>query len=273
MLPIALQLYSIRDDVAADMHAALVKVKEMGYDGVELAGALRAEPEQIKAWCDELGLIPISAHVPYVSLLNDTEETIKQYAKIGVKYVAIPGYSEEYRPGREKFGELIESMYKIGDICKKYGIQLIYHNHDFEFAKIDGEYALDYIYRTVPADVIEPQLDTCWVNVGGEDPAAYVRKYSGRINIVHLKDFAGQKSKKMYALIGIDEKETAEEANTFEFRPVGFGKQNMPDIMKASIEAGAKWVVVEQDNPSLGKTPLECAKLSIDYLKLLSQIV
>ena len=71
----------------------------------------------------------------------------------------------------------------------------------------------------------------------------------------------------MYELIGIDKK--VEHTNTFEFRPVGFGNQNIPDILAASEKAGAGWVVVEQDQPSMGKTPLECAKMSRDYLQLL----
>jgi len=71
----------------------------------------------------------------------------------------------------------------------------------------------------------------------------------------------------MYELIGIDKK--AARPSNFEFRPVGFGKQNMPDILDASVKAGAGWVVVEQDQPSMGRTPMECVKLARDYLKLL----
>ena len=71
--------------------------------------------------------------------------------------------------------------------------------------KINGEYALDILYREVPADLLSTQIDTCWVNVGGENPAEYIRKYAGRVEIVHLKDFTGGKSENMYALIGIDD--------------------------------------------------------------------
>lgn len=145
-------------------------------------------------------------------------------------------------------------------------MQLLYHNHDFEFVKIDGKYALDILYDTVPADLLKTELDTCWVNVGGENPADYVRKYTGRAPVVHLKDFAGEKSEHMYELIGIEE-EKKEEKQKFEFRPVGYGKQDFKAILAASEDAGAEWVIVEQDQPSMGKTPLECAKMSIDYLR------
>ena len=136
-------------------------------------------------------------------------------------------------------------------------------------AKLDGEYALDILYREVPAGLLQTQLDTCWVNVGGENPADYVHKYQGRMPTLHLKDFVGSKSEHMYDLIGIDEGDVKKEDNAFELRPVGYGKQDFPAILEAAESCGVSWVIVEQDEPSMGKSPLECAKLSIDYLKTL----
>ena len=194
---------------------------------------------------------------------------IKTYKEIGCEYVVIPYLTEEYRPGNPKFKEVIEGAKTLGVKAKELGMKLAYHNHDFEFEKIDGEYALDILYKEVPADLLQPQLDTCWVNVGGENPADYIRKYAGRIEILHLKDFAGQKSENMYALIGIDEDEKKDTQGKFEFRPVGSGVQNFPAILQAAKEVNAKWVVVEQDSPSMGLTPMECIKSGIDYLKTL----
>ena len=126
------------------------------------------------------------------------------------------------------------------------------------------------MYERVPADLLKTELDTCWVNVAGENPAAFVLKYSGRAPVVHLKDFymPAKKPEKMYALIGIDdsEAEQKDEADSFGFRPVGYGAQDIPAIIAASEKAGAKWLVVEQDDPSMGKTPMECAQMSIEYL-------
>ena len=96
-------------------------------------------------------------------------------------------------------------------------------------------------------------------------PAEYVKKYAGRTPVVHLKDFFGEKSDDMYELIGEETK--PKRPGGFEFRPVGHGLQNFPAILKAADEAGAEWVVVEQDKPSMGLTPMECAKASIDYLR------
>jgi len=267
-LPVALQLYSIRDEVAKDMKAALVKVKEMGYAGVEFAGLFGNKPADIKAMCAEIGLTPISAHVPIDELVKAPAETIAAYVEIGVKFVVIPYVIEDRRPGGAKFEQTIEDIKMIGAEANKQGLTLLYHNHDFEFTKIDGEYGLDILYTRVSADLLKTELDTCWVNVGGENPSKYVLKYTGRAPVVHLKDFSGEKSADMYELIGI-KKDAPKRPGNFEFRPFGFGYQNVPNILDASVKAGAEWVVVEQDQPSMGRTPLECVKLSRDYLALL----
>lgn len=265
-LPVAIQVFSVRDDAAKDLRATLLKLKEMGYDGVEFAGLYGNAPEDIAKMCKEIGLVPISAHVPYKDMVADPEGVLAQYKTIGCKYVAIPYLTPEDRPGTENFGKVIENAKMLGRVAKDMGMQLLYHNHEFEFLKINGKYALEILYDSVDEDLLKTELDTCWVNVGGEEPAAYVRKFTGRAPVVHLKDFKGEKSENMYELIGIENKAPERPAN-FEFRPVGSGAQCFPEILKASEDAGAEWVVVEQDRPSMGLTPLECAKKSREYLK------
>lgn len=268
-LSIAVQVYSVRDFAEKDFFSTLEQIKQMGYDGVEFAGLYGYSPADIKKKCSELGLEPISAHVPYYEILANPEGVLSQYAEIGCKYVALPYLTPECRPGTDGFADVVKNADMIGKVAKKLGMTLLYHNHDFEFEKIDGEYALDILYNTVPADLLQTELDTCWVNIGGEDPAAYIRKYSGRTPVVHLKDFVGGKSDNMYGLIGIESDEKAAEPQQFEFRPVGYGLQNFPEIISASKESGASWVVVEQDVPSMGLTSMESIKKSIDYLKTL----
>jgi len=263
---IALQVYSVRDQMQEDFYGTLKKVKAFGYSGVEFAGLYGNDPLEVKKMCEEIGLVPISAHVPFVELMGKMEETIDCYAKLGVKFVVIPYLTEEYRPGQPGFQEVIDGAKVLGQKLNEKGITLGYHNHDFEFIKIDGEYALDILYKEVGPELLQTQIDTCWVNIGGEDPAEYVKKYAGRTPIVHLKDFVGSKSDNMYALIGIDEDEKKDKEGTFEFRPVGKGKQNFPAIVEAADAGGAEWYVVEQDEPSMGLTPLECAETSIKYL-------
>ncbi len=265
-LPIAVQMYSVRDDANADFYGTLKRIKEMGYDGVEFAGLYGNTPEQIKKWCAELGLEPISAHVPFVDMLKDPMTVLRQYSEIGCKYVVVPYLIPEHRPGHENFPYVVEFISILCKAAKSLGMTMLYHNHDFEFLKIDGKYALDILYDTIPAELLETELDTCWVNVGGEEPSDYIKKYSGRAPVVHLKDFTGDRSDDMYELIGI-EKKAPTRPSGFEFRPVGKGKQNFPAILEASKAAGAGWVVVEQDQATMGLTPMESIKASIDYLK------
>ena len=266
-LSVAVQVYSVRDFAEQDMRGTLQKIKDMGYAGVEFAGLYGNSAEDVKAMCDEIGLVPISAHVALADMRKDCDKVIKDYSTIGCKYIVVPYLNPADRPGAEGWEQTIADIREIGKKAHENGLTLLYHNHDFEFVTIDGKYALDILYDTIPADYLQTEIDTCWVNVGGENPAEYVKKYAGRAPVVHLKDFVGEKSNNMYALIGIDSDKEASEPSKFEFRPVGKGKQDFPAILAAAKDAGAEWVVVEQDEPSMGLTPMESIKTSIDYLK------
>lgn len=267
-LPVALQVYSVRDDMAADFEGTLRKVKAMGYAGVEFAGLHGHDAKTVKNLLAEIGLLPVSAHISIDEFLADMDDTIDAYLEIGCKYAAIPYLVEELRPGAPKWTETVENIRKIAQAAKAKGLQLMYHNHDFEFVKINGEYALDKLYETLSPDLLQTELDTCWVNVAGVDPVGYVKKYSGRTPVLHLKDFTGSKTDNMYELIGIEDKKAAY-TKAFEFRPVGYGKQDIPSLIEAAEESGTKWLVVEQDFPSMNKSPMQCAQMSINYLKTL----
>ena len=144
-LPVALQLYSVRDELEADFEGTIAKVKEFGYDGVEFAGLYGKSAEQVKKILADAGLTPVSAHVPLDELLSDTQAVVATYKEIGCKYIAVPYLPEDRRPGTEGFDRTIEDIKKIADVCNEQGIQLLYHNHDFEFKKLDGKYALDIL--------------------------------------------------------------------------------------------------------------------------------
>lgn len=267
--PVAVQLYSVRDDMAADFQGTLAKVREMGYDGVEFAGLFGHEPAQIKHWCDSLGLKPISAHVPLADMLADADKVMADYKAIGCEYVVVPYVTEERRPGGELYMQMIEEIKAIGEKAKAAGLTLLYHNHDFEFKKLEnGDTGLDFMYASVDPTLLQTELDMCWVKYAGYEPVEYLQKYDGRSPVVHLKDYykEGEMEGDPYALIGLNEGEK-KPAGAFEFRPLGTGVQDVPAIVAAAREAGSKWLVVEQDQPSLGKAPLECVKMSIDYLK------
>ena len=265
---IGYQVYSAREDAAKDLRGTLQKIKDLGYDGVEFAGLYGHEATEVHAMLDEIGLRAISHHVPFDTMRKDIDKVISDNLTLGCSYIAIPFLGEADRPGSAGFAATIRDMYRFGRKIKDAGMTMLYHNHDFEFCTISGIYGLDFIYEAVPECILHTEIDCCWVKYAGVDPAGYVTKYAGRCEVVHLKDFVGRKEegKNPYALIG--EKEDTAKADSgvpFEFRPVGYGCQDIPPILEAGLAAGAKWFIVEQDL-SVGRTPLEAAKMSIDYL-------
>ena len=140
----------------------------------------------------------------------------------------------------------------ISEGCKKHGMTLLYHNHDFEFAKTpDGTYVLDQLYAEVPADVLGAEPDTCWIKVGGPDPSEWLKKYSGRCPLVHVKDFRRR-------------------ADGVDLLALGEGEQDFPTLVKTAKECGAQWLVIEQDDHPYG-TPMGDMKKSLDYLRELGK--
>lgn len=272
MLPVGLQLYSVRNEMEKNFKGTLREVSEMGYDGVEFAGLFGKDPAEVRELLKKYSLVPVSAHVPLAEMTADTDKVINDYKTIGCKYIAVPYMEEQYRPGTPAFPDTIKTIKELGKKFREAGMTLLYHNHDFEFVKIDGKYGLDILYDSVPAGYLQTELDTCWVNVGGADPVEYIEKYSGRAPVVHLKDFVmkgKKKPEKLYALIGIDDNEEQTENDSFSFKPIGYGVQDMPAIIKASEKAGAEWLIVEQDEPDKGNTEFSASKKSIDYIRSL----
>lgn len=264
-LPVGVQLYSVRDFLQNDLKGTLKKVKAIGYDYVEPAGLYGNSASDFRAALDEAGLTAICAHVPYAEMAADLDKVIADYTTIGIKYIAVPYLGDDDRAGGKNYSEVLKNISAFAKKFAENGMTLLYHNHDFEFLKLDnGKYALDDMYDTIPE--LQTELDCCWVKVAGEDPASYIRKYEGRCPVVHLKDFTGEKSANMYNLIGL--KESAKVTSTFAFRPVGYGKQDIPSIITAAIESGAFYLVVEQDNPG-EQTSLEAIEMSRNYLKTL----
>lgn len=269
---IGLQLYSIREDMEKDMDSALRQVKEMGYDCVEFAGYFDHSAEEVKAMLDKYGLECVSVHQAPQLFVDEGQKAVDYIKTLGVKYAAVPWYDADKLAGSPEWDNTVKMFTDVAELLKKNGIKMMYHNHDFEFNKVDGKFILDWIYDTIPQDLIEPEVDTCWVHYAGYNPAEYLLKYSGRINIVHLKDFACKNlgGGPVYALIDEDgkEKKSSKEENGFEFRPVGHGIQDIPSIIEASEKAGASVLIVEQDQ-SNDRPPMEAAKMSREYLKSL----
>ena len=272
-LPVGIQVYGLRDlleNTPEQFPVVMKQVKELGYDGVELAGLYGLDPTFIRDTLAEIGLTPLSAHVPLADMTADIEKVIADYQLIGVDYLVVPYLPEEYRHLTPGYPVVIEEMKKIGAAVKAAGMKLLYHNHNFEFVRLEnGTFGFDDIYRQVPADLLMVEPDTCWIKVAGQDPVEYIHKYGSRCEVIHLKDFVKEGNPlNLYKLIGIETEKKEEDTGFFEFRPVGFGQMLWEPILNASLEAGAKWVVVEQDE-HYDLPPMECARRSREYLKIL----
>ena len=268
---VGIQLYGVKEAMKADFEGTLKEIADMGYEYVEFAGYHGRTAEEIKAVLDKYGLKCISVHQG-LDFYNDDPDAAAEFLKtFGVKYSIIPWYKKEELAGTDAWDDTVKRFTGVAKVLKAHGMKLGYHNHDFEFETYDGKYLHDYIFEAVPADLIDPEFDTCWVHYAGLDPVDKIREFSGRVEVVHLKDFVCDRlaGGPTYDLIDKDGKpiKTTREDNNFEFRPLGQGRQNFEAILKACEECGTEYVIVEQDKVYGGMTELEAAKLSRDYLK------
>ncbi len=268
---IGLQLYSVRDDLAADFEDTLRQVKALGYDYVEFAGYYGGKTgEELKAILDEIGLRSISVHQGLDFFVEGGQAAFDFFKAYGVSYIVIPWYDLGKLAGSPDW-EVTKALFmQVATEAKKNGMSLLYHNHDFEFNKIGDRYIYDVMFEEL-AGYVDPQPDTCWLHYGGVDPAAYVRKYGDRIDVVHLKDFTCTKlaAGPVYALIDNDgnavEKPSQEDSG-FCLVPLGKGRNNFEEILGACDEINADLLIVEQDNFT-GMTPMEGVAESRRYLK------
>ncbi|MDO5022182.1 MAG: sugar phosphate isomerase/epimerase [Eubacteriales bacterium] len=263
-IKIGYQLYSARELVEKSMRNVLKELSALGYEGVEFAGFFGHSSEEINAMLKEFNLEAASSHVPVKDLRENLDSIIQFHKEIGCKHIVVPYIEKGERPGEEGFAGILRLIFEVGQKCRENGIQLLYHNHDFEFKKVSQMYGLDFIYTAVPEDLLKTEIDTCWVHYAGLDPVEYVKKYAGRAPVVHLKDYNGVKiSGDPYALIGLDEESDKDES--FAYAPFGHGVQNVKELLNAGKVAGAEWFVVEQDEPT-ENGPMADAKLSIESI-------
>ena len=236
---VGIQLYGVRKSMAADFEGTLKSLSEMGYEYVEFAGYHGKSSEEIKAILDKYNLKCVSVHQGIEFFDEDPEEKCAFLKNFGVKYNVIPWYEKEKLAGSAEWEETKAKFARAAATLKKNGMMLGYHNHEFEFQKADEKYLHDYIFEAIDEDSIVPELDTCWVRYAGLDPVSMIKKYKGRVEIVHLKDFVCKSfaSGPVYDLIdgsGNDSgKPKSREENEFLFRPLGKGIQDFAAILAA----------------------------------------
>jgi len=242
-LPIALQTYTVRDQMEKDVPGTLKAIADIGYENIEIAGTAGLPAAELRKMCDDAGLSIVSAHMAPPA--EDAVSAFADEAKIlGISFV-VTGMPGELRGSAEGYRTHAKNCEKIALALKPYGLTLCYHNHSFEFKTFDGKYGLDILYEESAPDSLQAQFDVYWVQHGGEDPAAYILKWRDRCKLLHLKDMLG------------DEKKS--------FSEVGEGILDWPSIFKAADEIEPAWYIVEQD--VCARPSLESAKISFENLK------
>lgn len=241
-LPIALQLYSVRDEMEKDFIGTLKKVADIGYKGVEFAGFGNLPAVQLKEALADLGLTPVGSHTGVDLLSDKLDEVIEYNLTLENKYIICPYYKLE---SKEDIIKASQFFSKAGEKIRASGLDFLYHNHDFEFKKYDGEYGLDILFKGVKPGYMSAEIDSGWVFYAGVNPAAYIKSYTGRCPLIHIKDFLTSDSRS--------------------FTEIGKGIVDVKAIAAAAVEAGTKWLIVEQDECSIPS--LESVHISFENLK------
>lgn len=251
-MKIGAQLYTVRDfaRTTEDFSETLKKVADIGYRTVQVSGTCAYEAEWLRDELVKNGLECVITHTPISDIRDKTEKVCRDHGIFGCRNIgigAIPG------------GKLTDEVYEkfvldFAPVSKRIaeaGYKLFYHNHAFEFSRsADGRIFMERILSDFPAEYLGITLDTYWVQYGGADVCEWIEKLSGRVECMHLKDM------------------TATFNNGNRMAPVGSGNMNFEKIIGASEKAGARYLLVEQDD-CYGEDPFSCLKRSYEYLRSL----
>jgi sugar phosphate isomerase/epimerase len=258
---IGLQLYTVRDAMDKDPSATIARVAQIGYNSVEGATYTGTEkfygmsPAAFKKVLEQNDLVMPSSHyrlgeekingaIMKGTILHGWDKAVDDAAEVGLKYMVCAYLSEAERGDLDHYKYVADQLNIAGERCKKSGIQLCYHNHNFEFVKQGDTYPYDILMAT-DKNLVKMEMDIYWVKKAGQDPIALFKKHPGRFPLWHVKDMDN----------------TAAQA----FTEVGNGIINFKEIFKHKNEAGMKYFFVEQDK--CPGSPFDSISKSIKYIK------
>jgi sugar phosphate isomerase/epimerase len=244
---IGLQLYTVRDIFKADPFGTLKKLATIGYNSIEYADMpdLPLKHAAFKKAAADLGMTVPSGIYDNKQWFTDTEMLLDRAESLGNKYVCNSWIDASQRSLSDILKQA-EGFNKIGEAAKKRGMHYIYHNHEFEFAKLDGDKSMmDVLIQNTDPKYVNYELDMYWTVAGGADNVAYMKKYPGRFPCCHIKD------------------RTADGKMV----DVGDGVINWSDIFAHAKIGGIEYYFVEHDEPT-APADVDVAK-SYNYLKKL----
>jgi sugar phosphate isomerase/epimerase len=279
-LPIGLQLYTVGDDMDRDAAGTLKAVAAAGYKQVELSPLTKTSPKDLKKALDDAGLKNPSGHYMLPDLLSTLQEKIDFAHQFGQEYmiVTVPWVADPSRfksdPAQGQIGVFLaiisgltlddwkwnaEQFNKVGEQVNKAGLQLGYHNHNFEWKSYGGVTAYDEFLRLTDPGLVKLELDCGWATVAGQDPIAYLTKYPERYRLLHVKDFRN----------GFTPRTTLMDKSAGAPVPteLGRGVIDYRKIFAAAHKAQIRAIFVEQEPPFTEMPALEAIKVDYEYVK------
>jgi sugar phosphate isomerase/epimerase len=224
------------------------RVREIGYEHVQLSGLGSIPTARVKQLAQAAGLGICATHEDGREIAEQPGKVADTLSELGCRFTAYP-YPHVAFESLDQVFKLADDLSRAGEVLRSRGQLLTYHNHAIEFRKLGGKAILDWLYERMDPVMVHGEIDTYWVQAGGGDPAGYCARLSGRLPLLHLKD---------YAITGKNEPVTA---------ALGEGNLNFPTILREAESAGCEWYIVEQDG---GFTdPFQAIATSLKYLKSL----
>lgn len=246
-IKVGAQLYTVRDytQTPKDIEETLVKIKDLGFDVIQISGFGPIEPEKLASIVKNLDLDVCVTHTPYDRIANDIQNVIKEHQMLNCNVVGIGSMPAQFRGSIEGIKQFIEFANKTGDILYESGLKFAYHNHNFEFEKYNGKPIMDMLIEETNPQNVEFILDTFWLQSGGVNPVTYINKVANRMSVCHFKDMAIREFKQVFA-------------------ELGNGNLDFHSMYKACENSGVKYIVIEQD--TCDGNPFDSLKTSLDYM-------
>jgi sugar phosphate isomerase/epimerase len=248
---VAAQLFTLREFLKTEeaIEDTFKKVKAMGYNAIQVSGVGVVDFNFIKKAADKEELAICATHIPFNRLLSDFDGVVKQHKLWECKYVGIGSMPDSYRQNKEGYIDFARTASTLGKKLLEEDLQLIYHNHDFEFRKFHNISGMDILMNNSDMNTLNFEIDTYWVQSGGGSPEAWVRKVKDRMRVVHFKDMCIDDNGKQI------------------MTEVGEGNLDWTQIIKACDDIGVQWAAVEQD-VCIG-SPFDALEKSLQNLKKL----